>query len=90
MTHALLTGTYCGDDPDLKNKTALLRETNAGLLAQFDNTNSRWDFGWHAFPNSAFREVKKLGAAFQKKDYDGANQSLQMRHEATKTRRENR
>jgi hypothetical protein len=49
-------GTYVGPDPQLKGERALLRpaRTSAHILAQFDNAESVYGYGWTPFPVEHF------------------------------------
>lgn len=52
---AMKHGTYCGTVVDLIGKTALLRDSEPGLiLAQFDDTNTGLGFNWHPFQIEEF------------------------------------
>src|SRR4051812_7052339 len=48
--------TYVGDDLNLKGEKALIREsgTSGYVLAQFDNRELTFAFGWHSFKVSDF------------------------------------
>ena len=51
----MLHGTYIGIRNRLKYKTALLQKAPGGWRAQFYDMTLKEGYGWHWFPESAFR-----------------------------------
>lgn len=60
----MLRGTYTGEDATLLGKTALLRESGDDLLAQFDDTETGYGFGWYRFPAADFSIDAPPGETF--------------------------